>query len=164
MSDVEVQTVYSGRSTNWPMIWLTTALVVPLLVMGRPRGSVETWTTAGILTPILVVVVVAVLNLITATSVRTLAGSNGLTVYFGAFGWPSFHYPLARIQLVEVVEIPSSQWAWGIYWSPRRGLMLTLRTGPALWLELTNGRKVTISTPDPAAAAQAINTARAATR
>ena len=47
------------------------------------------------------------------------------------------------------MTIPSSRWAWGISWSPRLGLMLTLRTGPAMQLTLANGRRVTISTPDP---------------
>jgi hypothetical protein len=39
--------------------------------------------------------------------------------------------------------------------------MLTLRTGAALRLVLTNGRQVTISTPDPDAAVVAIDEARA---
>ena len=39
-------------------------------------------------------------------------------------------------------------------------LMLTLRAGTALQLILTNGRKVTVSTPDPEAAADAINQGR----
>ena len=37
--------------------------------------------------------------------------------------------------------------------------MLTLRTSPALRLTLTNGRKVTISTPQPQAAILAIDSA-----
>ena len=28
--------VLTGRVTNWPLIWLTTALVVPLLLMEGP--------------------------------------------------------------------------------------------------------------------------------
>jgi hypothetical protein len=51
-------------------------------------------------------------------------------------------------------------WGWGISWSPRQGLWLTLRTGPALRLTLTNGRRVTISTPLPENAVRAIADAR----
>ena len=40
--------------------------------------------------------------------------------------------------------------------------MLTLRNGPALRLTLTNGRKITISTPQPQAAILAIDSARRA--
>jgi hypothetical protein len=84
-------------------------------------------------------------------------------VHFGVFGWPRFRYPISRIQHAEAIEIPSSRWACGIYWSPRRGLMLTLRTGPALRLSLITGRKVTISTPHPDAAVNALDTARRGT-
>lgn len=151
-------TVYTGRSTNWPAIILTTALVVPLAVMAvAGEGS---WTAIGLLIPLGIVVATAIVNLLTATSVRATAGPNGVTINFGVFGWPRFRYPIQRIQLAEAITIPSSQWAWGIYWSPRRGLMLTLRTGPALRLILTNGRTVTISTPEPEAAVIAIHRQR----
>lgn len=52
--------------------------------------------------------------------------------------------------------MPASWWGWGIYWSPRRGLMLTLHSGPALRLVLTNGRRITVSTPDPGLAVATI--------
>lgn len=35
MTDQQVCIFYSGRATNWPAIWLSTALVVPLLAMAR---------------------------------------------------------------------------------------------------------------------------------
>jgi hypothetical protein len=151
-------TVYTGRSTNWPAIVLSTALVVPLIVLGL--GSEGSWTALGFLIPMAVVVVTVVVNLVTASSVRATAGPKGVIVNFGVFGWPRFRYPIERIQHAEAIEIPSTQWAWGIYWSPRRGLMLTLRTGQALRLILTNGRKVTISTPHPEAAVAAIHDLR----
>jgi hypothetical protein len=94
---------------------------------------------------------------LTASSVRATAGPNGVSVHFGVFGWSRFRYPMARIRHVEVVDIPLSQFAWGIYWAPRCGLMLTLRSGPAL--RLTNSRRVTISTPHPTDVAQAIESA-----
>lgn len=156
---VHARTVYTGRSTNWPMIVLTTALVVPLLVMAGAGGG--SWTAAGLLIPLSVALAAVVVNLITATSVRASAGPRGVTVNLGVFGWPRFRYPLERIQHAEAITIPASQWAWGLFWSPRKGLMITLRTGPALRLVLTNGRRVTISTPHPEAAVNAIPGARA---
>lgn len=153
-------TVYSGRATNWPMIWLTTAVMVPLVFMGRGPG--DTWLTPGLMVPIALMVGAAVINALTASSVRTIAGPKGVTVHFGAFGWPRFHYPVERIATAEAIELPASIWTWGIYWSPRRGLMLTLRSGAALRLVLTNGRRVTISTSDAAAAVAAIDLARRA--
>ena len=156
MNDAHV--IYTGRATNWPAIWLSTALVVPLVAMGV--GSDGSWLAAGFLVPLAIVVLAIIVNLLTASSVRAIAGTNGVTVHFGVFGWPRFRYPISRIRSAEAVTIPSSRWAWGIYWSPRLGLMLTLRTGPALQLTLTNGRRVTISTPDPDVAVAVIAAAR----
>lgn len=158
MTDQQVCIFYSGRATNWPAIWLSTALVVPLLAMAQ--GSHGSWTDAGVLVPLTVVAAAVLVNLFTASSVRTIAGANGVSVHFGVFGWPRFHYPVDRIQQAERVELSRSMWAWGLYWSPRRGLMLTLRNGPALRLTLTNGKRVTITTADPDAAVQAIAAAR----
>jgi hypothetical protein len=158
MTTTGVQSVYSGRSTNWPMIWLTTALAVALIAMGMT--SEGSFWAAGFIIPVGIVMVTLFVNMVTATSVRTTAGPNGVTVHFGTFGWPRFHYPIARIVEASAIDVPSSQWVWGMYWAPRRGLMLTLRTGPALRLTLTNGRSVTISTPGPDAAVRAIDAAR----
>jgi hypothetical protein len=150
-----ISTLYSGRSTNWIALGLTTVLLGPLLLMAGP-WSKESWTTLAFVVPVAVVAVTALVNLLTISSIRTLAGPNGVSVYFGPFGWPRCHYPLARIQKMEATHIPNSWWAWGITWSPRRGLMLTIRNGPALQLTLTNNRRVTISTPHPDDAIQAI--------
>lgn len=151
-------TIYTGRSTNWPAIILTTALIAPLVVMGvAGEGS---WTALGLLIPMGVAIATAAVNVLTASSVRATAGPKGVIVNFGVFGWPRFRYPIERIERAESIDIPSTLWAWGIYWSPRRGLMLTLRSGPALRLILTNGRKVTISTPHPEAAVAAIHDLR----
>jgi hypothetical protein len=128
MTDPSIHTIYTGRSTNWPLIWLSTALVLPLLVMAK--GSDGSWTSVDIVVPLAVIVSAVLVNVVTASSLRATAGANGVTVHFGVFGWPRFRYPISRIQHAEAIEIPASRWACGIYWSPRRGLMLTLRTGP----------------------------------
>jgi hypothetical protein len=158
VNDTAVHTFYSGRTTNWFALWLTTVLAVPLLALGVANGS---WTGLGLIAAAVIVVAVLV-NLLTANSVRSIAGPNGVTVHFGVFGWPRFRYPLDRIRDAEAVEISVSpwRWGWGISWSPRQGLWLTLRTGPALRLTLTNGRRVTISTPLPENAVRAIADAR----
>lgn len=157
MTNASVPTLYSGRSTNWPAMWVSLALMAPLVLLAKDNGS---RTSLGVIIGITLFVGVALVNLITASSVRAIAGTNGVTVHFGVFGWPRFRYPIGRIQRAEAIEIPSTQLAWGIYWTPWRGLMLTLRNGPALRLTLVSGRKVTISTPDPDAAVRAIDAAR----
>ncbi len=158
MNATGVHSVYSGRSTNWPMIWLAGALAVPFIAMGMTsKGS---FWAPGFVIPAGIVLVALLVTLLTAASVRTTAGPNGVTVHFGTFGWPRFRYPIARIAEATAIVVTWSQWGWGIYWSPRRGLMLTLRTGPALRLVLTSGRSVTISMPHPDAAVRAIEEAR----
>jgi hypothetical protein len=153
-----VHTLYSGRTINWFALGLTTAIAVPLLALGVANGS---WSGVGFIAAAVIVVPLLV-NLLTASSVRSIAGPNGVTVHFGAFGWPRFRYPLDRIRDAEAVEISLSlwRWGWGISSSPRNGLWLTLRTGPALRLTLTDGRRVTISTPHPENAVRAIADAR----
>ena len=88
MNDTAVHTIYSGRSTNWPMICLSIALVLPLVALAK--GSNGSWSAVGFLIPLLVVVAAAAANLLTATSLRTTAGPNGITVHCGALGWPRF--------------------------------------------------------------------------
>ncbi len=148
--------IYTGRVTNWPMVVLTTALLLPLLVMGntgdggRPDLTVPLVLAAGVL-----------LNALTATSVRTTAGPTGVTVRFGALGWPRCTYALALIERAAVVDLPTWSVAYGFWWTPRR-TSCTVRSGPALRLTLRTGRTVTITVPDPHAAATAIHRARSA--
>jgi hypothetical protein len=148
MSDhvLGTRTVLTGRVTNWPMIWVTVALVIPLFVMAGPsRGD---WNDAGFLVPVAVIVLAIVVNVLTLSNLRTTAGPHGLTVHFGVFGWPRFRYGTERIRTVAATRVTASAWSWGIDWTPRRGLRLTLRSGPAVRLELVNGRKVTVSVRD----------------
>jgi hypothetical protein len=149
--------VYTGRSTNWPMLGLTILLAFPLVIMGaNSRGS---WISASFLIPVGIVLAAILFNLLTLSSLRTTAGPQGVTVRFGVLGWPRFRIPAERIVHAEVVELPltSSMW-WGIWWTPSQGLLLTLRHGPALRLTLRGGRRMTITMPDPGQAKSALST------
>jgi hypothetical protein len=163
VNHAHISTLYSGRATNWVALGLTTALTAPLLLMAGP-WSKEPWTALAFVVPLAIAAVATLANLLTLCSIRTLAGPNGVSIYFGAFGWPRYHYPLAKIQEAEAVLIANSWWAWGVSWSPRRGLVLAVRNGPALQLTLTNNRRVTISTPHPDEAVGAIASAIRAAR
>ena len=141
--------VYTGRTTNWFVLVLGVLLLVPLLL-----GSKE-----GLGVAVVWAIAIAALLVGTGSSLRTSAGPSGVTVHFGVFGWPRFRYPVGRIAAADVVHVPG-QWSWGPWWTPSRGLLLTLSEGPALRLTLTNGRKVTIGTPDPSSAVQALQLPR----
>jgi hypothetical protein len=139
------------------MVALSAAFVVPLLVLGNAGDG--TWR--GLAVPVLVAAVAVLLNVLTASSVRTTAGPNGVTVRFGLLGWPRCTYGLDRIEHAEVVDLLPWQVALGFWWSPRRTLC-TVRPGPTLRLALRTGRTVTITVPDAPAAVAAIRGARSA--
>ena len=143
--------IYTGRATNVPMLVVTTVLVVPLLVMAK---------TSDLTVPLLVAAVVLG-NILTASSVRTSAGPNGVAIRFGVFGWPRATYPIGRIAHAEVVDIHPWSVAYGFWWTPRR-TSCTVRSGPTLRLTLRTGRVVTVTVPDPHAAVAVIDEARPA--
>ncbi len=153
MTASPTSTVYTGRVTNWPLIGLTVALALVLVSLSKFwRGP---WP--GMVVPLAIVVLALALVLFTMSSVRVTTGPNGVDARFGVFGWPRFHYSLERINAFDTISVPAWQLGgWGIHWSPRRGLLLILRSGPALRLVLTNGRKVTISVADPRTALDAL--------
>lgn len=150
--------VYTGRATNWPLLVVLCALVLPLVILGV--GGDGSWLAPDFIVPLILLVAFVVLVVLMSTSVRATAGPRGVTVHFGVFGWPRFHYPLHRIAHADVVEVSASSAMWGVHWTPRRGTMLTLCGGHALRLTLRSGRTVTISTPDPAGAVAAVERAR----
>lgn len=147
--------IYTGRVTNWPMVTGSAVLLLPLLVLGGgPNGS---WRD---LAPILISVAGVVLYALTGSSVRIAAGPNGVSIHFGALGWPRCTYHLDQIQRAEVIDLHPLYVAFGFWWTPRR-TCYTVRSGPTLRLLLSNGRTVTVTTPHPHTAATAINDAKA---
>jgi hypothetical protein len=144
--------VYSGRMTNWPMIASGVIAGLALAAFGRPWAG--PWPgMAALLAIFLVIVVVA---LVTTTSLRVTVGPRGVQVHCGVFGWPRFTYPRERISSADIVAV--SIWtSWN--WTPRGGWQFFIRSGPALRLALSNGRKVTIGVADATAALVALDLA-----
>ncbi len=145
--------VYSGRTTNWPVIAAAVAGGLALALFGRPWAG--PWP--GMLGPIAIALVALVVGLVTSTSLRVTTGPRGLQVRFGVFGWPRFAYPRERISGAEIVTVSTWRtWNVGVNWTPRGGWTFFLRSGPALRLTLTNGRRVTVGVTDPQAALDAL--------
>lgn len=147
--------IYTGRATNWSLALGSAALLLPLLLLGKPPGG--GW--ADLALPGVVAAAGVALGALTGSSIRTTAGPNGVTVHFGALGWPRCSYPLGRIARAEVIHL-SPWYVAGFWWTPRR-TCCTLRSGPTLRLLLDDGRSVTITVPDPQAAVAAVEEARA---
>ena len=149
----EARLVYSGRTTNWPVIIAALAGGVALALFGRPWDG--PWP--GMIGLIALVLVLLILGLVTSTSLRVTTGPRGVQIRCGVFGWPRFAYPRERIAAAEIVTVSLWQtWNWGVSWTPRSGWMFVLRSGPALRLTLTNGRRVTVGVTDPQAALDAL--------
>jgi len=145
--------VYSGRTTNWPVVAGLVAGAVALALFGRPWAG--PWP--GMLGPIAFFVILLAVVLVTTTSLRVTAGARGVQVRCGPFGWPRFTYPRELIAAAEIVPVSIWRtWNWGLNWTPRSGWAFVLRSGPALRLTLTNGRRITVGAADPAAALAAL--------
>ncbi|MCU1369349.1 MAG: hypothetical protein JWO77_543 [Ilumatobacteraceae bacterium] len=151
------RTVYTGRTTNWPVVALTVALALALIVMGwSSEGSWSGLALNGFLISIGII-----LEILTGSSVRVAAGPNGLAIRWGLIGWPRCTYPLDQIAAAEVVDLPMHRVSYGLWWTPRR-THSTIRRGPTVQLTLTSGRIVLATAPDPARAVQALTDARTA--
>jgi hypothetical protein len=146
--------VYTGRVTNWPMVVLSVALVVALLALSNMSAG----DRAEFVVVLLVAGVGVLLEVLTASSVRTAAGPNGVTVRFGLLGLPRCTYRLAQIAHAEVIDLPAWSVVYGFWWTPRR-TCCTVRSGPTLRLTLHSGRTVTITVPDAPAAVAVIREA-----
>lgn len=144
-------TVYTGRATNWPVLVATVLLLVPLVALSRAAG--DDWR--GFILPVSVAFVGVLLDVLTASSVRATAGPQGVTVHWGALGWPRMHYRPSEIAEARVVRVPWWLVTFGFWWTPWR-TTCTTRSGPALRLLLTSGRIVTVTVPDPASAVAAL--------
>lgn len=144
-------TVYTGRATNWSSILLSGFLLVPLVGMAGPSGSIR---HPGALF-LLLALVGLLAEVITASDVRASAGPQGVAVNWGLAGWPRATYALGEIKEASAVTVPWWAVSFGFWWTPSR-TVCTVRSGPALRLELHTGRRVTITVPDPHAAVAAL--------
>lgn len=147
-------TVYTSRATNWPFLTVATALAVPLIVMGLIADEAD----PSLLGTVAVATAIAV-GLVASTSLRVTAGTGGVTVRSGLLGLPRWTFPIDRIAHAERAELAPWAIVGGIWWSARDGLRITQRTGPALRLTLTDGRRVTLTVNDPDLALAVLNRA-----
>lgn len=141
--------VYTGRSTSWPMVTAASASALAMVLLGRESGSA--WADARFVIPLVLVAIAVLSYILSASSVRTTAGPNGLTIRWGLIGWPKSTYSLDQIEHAEVIDLPWWRASYGFWWTPTR-TNCTVQSGPTLQLTLTNGRTVRLSVPQPAAA------------
>jgi hypothetical protein len=135
--------------TNWPVIGSALVGGLALALFGRPWAG--PWP--GMAVPLAIVLTLLTVGLMTSTSLRVTAGPRGVQVHCGVFGWPRFTYSRERISGADIVTV--SVWnTWN--WTPRGGWQFFIRSGPALRLALSSGRRVTIGVTDAQAALAAL--------
>ncbi|MFG3085618.1 hypothetical protein [Streptomyces parvulus] len=88
------------------------------------------------------------------SSTRVFADAKGLTVRLPVLPAPRIHIPLQRIEKAWSAEVRplSDLGGWGYRVAARRR-GLALRSGPALWLELDDGKQFVVAVDDAATAA-----------
>lgn len=145
--------VYTGRTTSWPMVALSCGGALLLALVAKDSDG--SWSDIAFIAPLLLVIVGALGEVLTGSSVRATAGPNGLTIHWGLIGWPRCTYRADEIEHAEVIDVPWWRVSYGLWWTPRR-TNCTVRSGPTLRLSLRNGRTVTITVPDPDAAVAAL--------
>ena len=149
----ETTLIYSSRTTNWPLLAAGVTGALALMLLGRPWAG--PWP--GMIVPLAIVLGALALTLVTMSSLRVTTGPRGIHIRCGVFGWPRVAYPRERISGGEVVTVSVWRtWNAGISWSPRGGWTFVLRSGPAMRLTLSNGRRVTVGVKDPQAALAAL--------
>lgn len=159
LTDDSTYAVYTGRTTSWTAVVSTCAAAVVLVLVAGSSGGA--WGDLVVVLPLVLIALGVLADVLTASSVRATAGPNGFTIRWGPFGWPRCNYPLDRIVRAEVVDLPWWRVSWGFWWTPRR-TSCTVRNGPTVRLSLSDGRIVTVTVPDPAAAVAALRAAKAA--
>ncbi|WP_185975841.1 DUF1648 domain-containing protein [Tessaracoccus rhinocerotis] len=145
-------------------VWLKTAAMSPLAVglilvavvssfaflafsLVAAAASPEAWVIGG--STLLLGVLVTVM-----TVFRVRVDGSGLSVR-SAVGWPRVHVPIDEIATVEVVHVnPLGDFGgWGWRFNPGYGQGIVMRTGEALRVTRTNGKKLTVTVDDAATAA-----------
>lgn len=153
--------VYTGRTTSWPMVAATCLGALFVVFMGKQADGA--WSDLYFVGPLLLVAIGSLANVLTASSVRATAGPNGFTIRWGLLGWPRCTYRLDQIEHAEVIDLPWWRVSYGFWWTPKR-TNCTVRNGPTVRLSLHNHRVVTITVPNPAAAVVAVHEASPGTQ
>ena len=78
------------------MVATTCTGALPVVLMGK--GSNGDWGDLLFVVPLILVAIGVLANVLTASSVRAIAGPNGLTIRWGPVGWPLCAYLLDEIE------------------------------------------------------------------
>jgi hypothetical protein len=138
-----------GCHSSWMLTGTTAALALAAMALAITGARLA---AAGLAT-------LAVVLFLAFRSVRVLIGAHGVRVSSGA-GWPQVTIPLASIAGTEAISLDPLRWGG---WGYRGSLHLAgraawvLRRGPALRLDLTDGRSFAVTIDDADEASAVVN-------
>jgi hypothetical protein len=127
-----------------------TFMVWPLAVAGvLAAAALVVWFTAdGV--PALVLAAAALAAGVLAW-LQVTVDSRGLRIGLGPWAWMVKSIPLAAVASASAQSIDAADWGgWGYRVMPGRSAVV-LRSGPAIVLELTDGRRFAVTVDDPQA-------------
>lgn len=139
-----------------PARWLSTLLLV-VAVVAIGGGGLALWFFAPLWAFLVFVVVETLAALLVATTMfwRVRVDASGFAATAGP-GWPRYEIPLDEVESCAVITVnPVRDFGgWGIRWGGKGRLGIITRTGSALEVRRTDGRRlvVTVSRPEQGAA------------
>lgn len=141
-----------GERATWLLVAVGTVLTVGLGLLTR------TVVPLVVLVPILVLLLVM-------TTWQVQVDARGLTVR-GAFGWPRLHVPAGEVERADVVHVrPLREYGgWGLRTSVRGTVGVVVRTGAAIAVERSGGRRMVVTVDDAATGAALLNSYAARSR
>lgn len=106
----------------------------------------------------LIAFVVIALFVVGTVAWRATADGRGLTVR-SAVGWPSFTVPVAEIVSVRAVHVDAVAefGGWGFRWDGAGRSGVIVRSGDAIEVERTSGKRFVVTVPDAATAASVLS-------
>jgi hypothetical protein len=82
----------------------------------------------------------------------------GVRVEHALLPAPVISLPMRAVRTISAIDVPPTVWRrWGWTWVPGRSRAIIVRSGPALSIELTSGRRFVVSVDDPDQAVAVVN-------
>ncbi|WP_152193036.1 DUF1648 domain-containing protein [Georgenia satyanarayanai] len=127
-------------------------------------AAVALWLLADTLLPLVVAVPLLALVL-TMTTWQVQVDARGLTAR-GTFGWPRIHVPAGEVERADVTTVrPFAEFGgWGLRTSVGGTVGVVIRSGEAIAVERSGGRRIVVTVDDAASAAGLLNTYAARAR
>lgn len=141
-----------GERATWLLVAVGAVLTVGLGLLTRS------------VVPLVVLVPILVLLLV-MTTWQVQVDARGLTAR-GTFGWPRLHVPADEVERADVVQVrPLREYGgWGLRTSVRGTVGVVIRTGEAIAVERSGGRRMVVTVDDAATGAALLNTYAARSR